>query len=69
MSHSSYKFTSMGNKPLAYPVYCNNAIVIPAGATGVKIAYRQSHVTYIHPKTGQLTHMNVYLWRGRLYHA
>ena len=34
------KFYNMGNRPLEYAVYCNTKEVIPAGATGVKIAFR-----------------------------
>lgn len=34
------KFYNMGSRPLEYAVYCNTKEVIPAGATGVKIAFR-----------------------------
>ena len=37
------KFTKM-RQPLKFPVRCGIATVIPEGATGVQIAFRQSHL-------------------------
>ena len=68
-SGKSLRFYNMGMKPLAYPVKCGRATVIPEGATGVKIAFGQSHLTYKDPDTGKIKHMNVYLYNGRIYHA
>ena len=48
------KFYNMGERPLEYPVRCGSKIVIPAGATHVKIAFGASPFTYIHPETGKL---------------
>ena len=62
----SYKFTRI-KRPLAYAVYCNTKVVIPKGATGVKIAFRQSHLRRL-DEYGNSVPMNVYLWKGKLYH-
>ena len=64
----SYRFVNL-DRPLEYAVYCGKKLVIPAGATGVKIAFRQSHLYRLDPDTGRRIKLNVYLWRGRLYHA
>ena len=63
------KFYNMGERPLNYPVRCGSKIVIPAGATHVKIAYGASPFTYRHPETGKFKHLNVYIWKNRMYHA
>ena len=63
------KFYNMGSKPLEYPVYCNTKVVIPAGATNVKIAFRQSHLTRWDDVLKQRVKMNVYIWKGNVYHA
>ena len=63
------KFFNMDKKPLEYPVYCNTKVVIPAGATGVKIAFRQSHLTRWDDALKQRVKMNVYIWKGHVYHA
>lgn len=68
-SHSSYHFYNMGSRPLEFPVCVNKSVVIPAGTTGVKIAFGQSSLTYNDPATGKVKNMNVYLYRGKLYHA
>ena len=56
-------------KPLQYPVYCGSKCVIPAGATGVSIIFRGSHLTRFDENAGEEVRMNVYLYRGRVYHA
>ena len=63
------KFYNMGERPLDYPVRCNTKIVIPAGATHVKIAFGASPFTYRCPETGKLKHLNVYIWKNHMYHA
>ena len=63
------KFYNMGNRPLEYPVLINSKVLIPAGATHVKIAFRQSPFTYLNERTGKREHLNVYMWQGRYYHA
>ena len=63
------KFQNMGNRPLEYAVYCKTKEVIPAGATGVKIAFRQSHLTRWDNNLKQHVKMNVYIWKGNVYHA
>ena len=63
------KFYNMGDRPLEYPVRCGSKIVIPAGAKHVKIAFGASPFTYIHPATSKVTHLNVYIWKNRMYHA
>lgn len=67
-SRTSYKFVNMGNRPLKFPVKCNTATVIPAGATNVKIAFGQSSLKYV-DATGRTKNCNVYLYKGRLYHG
>ena len=56
-------------RPLDYPVMEGKAIVIPKGAMGVKIAYRQSPMKYFNHKTNEWIHMNVYKYQGKTYHA
>lgn len=63
------KFYNMGKKPLEYPVRCKSKTVIPAGAKNVKIAFRQSHLTRWDEKTKKMVPMNVYIWKGRIYHG
>lgn len=63
------KFYNMGKRPLEHPVRCNSKTVIPAGATNVKIAFGASPFTYVHPDTGKLKHLNVYIYKNRMYHA
>lgn len=55
-------------RPLDYPVYCGKAEVIPAGATGVAIRFRASHLSRL-DENGQRVPLNVYYWKGRVYHA
>ena len=53
------------NKPLAYNVYIRpGKLGIPAGAIGVEIAYRQSWMTNVDG-----TRLNVYRYKGQLYHV
>lgn len=63
------KFYNMGIKPLVYDVKCNSKIVIPAGATGVKIAFRQSHLKRWDDVLNKFVKMNVYIYKGKVYHA
>ena len=65
----SYKFINMKNRPLEFDVKCGNKVVIPAGSTNVRIAFRQSHMWRTDDITGEKCKMNVYLWKSRLYHA
>ena len=62
----SYKFVCM-NRPLDYAVYQGKKMVIPAGATGVRIAFRQS--PFKRPSKYGDEQMNVYLYRGHVWHA
>lgn len=66
--HSSYKFVNMGTRPLKFPVRCGKKIVIPAGATNVKIAFGQSSLRYT-DFGGKIKKCNVYLYKGRIYHG
>ena len=63
------KFFNMCNRPLEFDVMCGSKIVIPKGTKNVKIAFRQSHLTYRDPESNRLIKMNVYLYKGRVYHA
>lgn len=64
-----YKFYDMGDKPLKFDVKCKSKVVIPAGTVGVKIAYKQSHITYVND-FGQKVRMNIYMTPdGKIYHA
>jgi hypothetical protein len=59
----------MGNRPLTYHVKSGKKIVIEAGTKFVKIAFGQSSLMYKDPITGKSKYMNVYLYKGKLYHA
>lgn len=59
------KFIKM-TRPLDYPAADGK---IPAGATGVYIAFRASPFTYFNKYTGKYEHLNVYKWHGKIYHA
>lgn len=63
------KFYNMGERPLERPVFVGKKLVIPVGATHVKIAFRQSPFTYINKITGKRERFNVYMWKGKYYHA
>ena len=63
------KFVKMRNRPLAFDVKNGSTIVIPKGTTGVEIAFRQSHLTRIDEETGCIVKLNVYRYKGKLYHA
>lgn len=65
----SYRFVNMGTRPLAHDVRCNTKIVIPAGTRGVRIAFRQSHIFRWDEAEKKFVPMNVYLYKGKLYHA
>ena len=66
-SNKSYRFVKM-TRPLDYAVYNGKKLMIPAGAVGVKIAFRQSHLRR-KDENGNEVPMNVYLYKGRLIHA
>jgi len=66
MNKPSYNFINL--KPLKYAVKCNTKVVIPEGAVGVKCAFRQSHLKRWDDATQKLVPMNVYLYKGKLYH-
>jgi len=61
------KFVTM-KKPLQHAVYNGTKVAIPEGAKGVKIAFRQSHLSFKNAETGEVQKMNVYLWKGKCYH-
>ena len=63
------RFVNMKNRPLAFDVKCGSTVVIPAGTTNVKIAFRQSHLYRIDEVTGEKIKLNVYMYRGKVYHA
>ena len=63
------KFINMKNRPLAFDVYCGSKIVIPAGALNVKIAFRQSHLQRWDEAKQMFVPMNVYIYKGNVYHA
>lgn len=58
------------NHPTKFPVYENKAIVIPAGTSGVEIAYGQSSKPLLNKQgrpTGKM--QNAYKWNGKIYTA
>ena len=65
-----YDFKPLG-KPTKYPVRDSQTfeVLIPAGATGVEIAYGQSSKTYKNKRTGKIERQNVYRWNGKIYNA
>lgn len=63
------KFYDMADKPLKHGVYCNSKCVIPKGAIGVKIGFRQSHLKRFDQDKQKFVPMNVYIWKGKMYHA
>lgn len=63
------KFVKMRNRPLVHDVKCGHTIVIPKGTRNVDIAFRQSHLTRIDEETRCLVKLNVYRYKGKLYHA
>jgi len=65
----NYKFVNMKYRPLVHDVKCGNKVVIPAGTKFVKIAFRQSHLLRYDEDKQCYVHMNVYLYKGKLYHA
>lgn len=65
---SSYRFYNMGKRGLEYPVMCGKGVAIPAGTTGVRIAFGQSHLQRWDENKQKFVPMNVYCWKGHLYH-
>lgn len=68
ITNDNYSFTRMA-QPLKYPVYDKENGNIPAGATGVEIAFGQSSKTYTDDRTGKVKHQNAYRWHGKIYNA
>lgn len=66
--NKSYHFIKLA-RGLDYPIYCNKTCVIPAGTKNVRIAFRQSHLLRWDESTHKHVKMNVYLWKGHMYHA
>ena len=62
------KFVKL-NKPLQFAVKCNSKVVIPDGALNVKVAFRQSHLRRYDEEKKQWVPMNIYIWKGKVYHA
>lgn len=62
-------FYNMGSRPLEFDVKCGSKVVIPAGTKNVKIAFRQSHLTRLDEATGNIVNLNVYIYKGKVYHA
>ena len=58
-----------GKKQKKHEVYNGKSIAIPEGATGVKIAFRQSHLRRFDEDCGKWVPMNVYLYKGKVVHA
>ena len=67
--NSNYRWYHMWNRPLEHDVYCGSKVVIHAGARRVDIAFRQSHLTRIDEATGKRVRLNVYRYKGKIYHA
>lgn len=63
------KFYNMKNKPLKYNVYNGKSIAIPEGSTGVKIAFKQSHLRRFDENLNKWIPMNVYIYKGKIIHA
>ena len=62
------KFVMM-REPLKFDVKCGSKVVIPAGTSNVKIAFRQSHLKRYDDVHNRWVNMNVYIWKGSVYHA
>lgn len=62
-------FYNMGSRPLKFDVKCGSKVVIPAGTKNVKIAFRQSHLMRFDEKLGRFVNLNVYIYKGKVYHA
>ena len=67
-TNQSYHFINMRSRPLAYPVMCGKGVAIPAGTVGVRIAFGQSHLRRWDEEKQQFVPMNVYCYKGHLYH-
>ena len=62
------KFVKL-TKPLQFDVKCGSRVVIPAGTLNVRVAFRQSHLLRYDEKLKKWVPMNVYIWKGKIYHA
>ena len=62
------KFVTLKN-PTQFDVKCGSKVVIPAGTTGVKIAFGQSHLKRYDENLEKYVPMNVYIYKDRIYHA
>ena len=65
----NYKWFKMWNRPLTFPVKCGDTVVIPEGAKRVDIAFGQSHLKRYDEEKNKWVKMNVYRWKGKIYHA
>ena len=52
-----------------FDVKCGSKVVIPAGTTGVKIAFGQSRLKRYDENSEKYVPMNVYIYKDRIYHA
>ena len=64
----SYKFYNMGARGLEYPVMCGKHVAIPSGTKHVRIAFGQSHLQRSDEGKQKYVPMNVYCFKGHLYH-
>ena len=68
----NYNFKPLG-KPLKFPITDNGKIVLPAGTTGVDIAFGESSKTYKKfdkkTQTSKICNQNVYRHNGVIYNV
>ena len=69
MKVKQYHWYNMGNRGLAFEIKCGSTVVIPKGAKWVKIAFKQSHLVRYDERMERWVPMNVYLYKGKMYHA
>ena len=62
------KFVTLKN-PTQFDVKCGSKVVIPAGTTGVKIAFGQNRLKRYDENSEKYVPMNVYIYKDRIYHA
>lgn len=62
--NKKYDIFHMGSRPLEHEVEEHGRVVIPKGALGVGIAFRQSPYTFRNPRTHRRQNLNVYFWRN-----
>lgn len=66
--NNNMKWTPL-HKPTKYPVNENGKTVIPAGSTGVEIAYGQSSKPLLSKGRPSGKMQNAYRWNGVVYNA